>query len=87
MSKHRPFCSTGLRLHDAITGEPQLYVNDPVPSARTHSGEAVSPLSNRQHAIRRMVAWALHHLNTTKRRAGSEPVIRNAGPSAPEFAP
>jgi hypothetical protein len=87
MSKHRPFCSAGLRLHDAITGEPQLYVNDPVSSARTHSGEDVLPSSNRRHAVRRIVAWALHHLNTTSRSPGPGPVIRNAGPSAPGFAP
>jgi hypothetical protein len=67
------------------------------------SSTDVLPLSNRQRAFRRFVTWALRRLNippaiaalenhtapasTTKRSSGSEQAIRNAGPSAPGFAP
>ena len=83
MSRHRPFGSAGL--HGAITGEPQLYLHDPIYPARPASSRTdVWPASTRRRAFGRFVARVLHHLN---RSSGSEPAIRNAGPSAPGFAP
>ena len=84
MSRHRSFGSAGL--HGAITGEPQLYLHDPLASSARPdwSRTDVSPLSTRRRAFGRFVAWALHHL---RRSAGAEPAVRNASPSAPGFAP
>jgi hypothetical protein len=84
MSRHRPFGLAGL--HGAMTGEPQLYIHDPsASSARPDSSRTdVWPSSTRRRAFGRFVARALHHL---QRSFGSKPAVRNAGPSAPGFAP
>jgi hypothetical protein len=84
MSRHRPFGSAGL--YGAITGEPQLYLHDPsASSARLDPARTdVVPASTRRRAFGRWIAWPLHHL---QRSSGVKPAIRNAGPSAPGFAP